>query len=63
VNHILRGVVVPAGTNTVNFVLKPKSYTISTAMMGGSMVLVYILLVIGLIPVVRRKNTGAQSAV
>jgi hypothetical protein len=54
-NHILRGVIVPAGTSTVNFKLEPESFKISTAMMGGSIAIVYILLILGLVPVVRRK--------
>ena len=54
VNHILRGVVVPAGTNTIHFKLEPKTYKISKAMMGGSILIVYGLLVISLIPLVRR---------
>ncbi len=54
VNHILRGVVVPAGTHTVEFKLEPNTYKISTAMMGGSIAIVYLALIIGLIPVIRQ---------
>ena len=62
VNHILRGVIVPAGTSVVHFKLEPKSYKISTAMMGVSMTLVYILLLIGLLPVIRNlKNKDAAT--
>jgi len=53
VNHILRGVVVPEGSHVVTFRLEPKTYTISTAMMGGSIVIVYILLILGLLPQIR----------
>jgi hypothetical protein len=61
VNHILRGVVVPAGTNTVEFKLEPKTYKISTAMMGGSIAIVYLALIIGLIPVVRQFRKKASA--
>ena len=54
VNHILRGVVIPAGTNTIEFKLEPTSYKISRAMMGGSILIVYSLLIIGLIPVISK---------
>jgi uncharacterized membrane protein YfhO len=56
VNHILRGVIVPAGTNTIEFKLEPQTYKISTAMMGGSVAVVYVLLVIGLIPMIRGRR-------
>ena len=61
VNHILRGVIVPAGSNTIEFRLEPQTYKISTAMMGGSVVVVYILLVIGLIPVIRGCRPEQQE--
>lgn len=61
VNHILRGVIVPAGTSTVHFKLEPQSYTISTAMMGSSIVVIYILLVIGLVPVLKRRNAETKD--
>ncbi|RQW05381.1 hypothetical protein EH223_04935 [candidate division KSB1 bacterium] len=54
VNHILRGVVIPSGTNTVEFKLEPKLYQLSKAMMGGSIVVVYLILGAGLIPVIRK---------
>lgn len=56
VNHILRGVVIPAGTNAIEFKLEPRTYKISTVMMGGSIAIVYLVLIIGLIPVVRQFN-------
>ena len=55
VNHILRGVIVPVGSSTINFKLAPKSFKISAAMMGGSIAIVYMLLMIGLVPIVRRQ--------
>ncbi len=61
VNHILRGVIVPAGTSSVHFKLEPQSYTISTAMMGSSIVVIYILLVIGLVPVWKRRKAETQD--
>ncbi len=56
VNHILRGVVIPEGTSTVHFKLEPQSYKISVAMMGSSIIVVYILLVIGLVPVFKKQR-------
>lgn len=58
VNHILRGVVVPTGTHTVEFRLEPKTYKISRAMMGSSIIIVYALLIIGLVSVYRQKQSS-----
>lgn len=54
VNHILRAVVVPEGESKIEFRLEPSSLKISTAVMGGSISLVYILFVFGLLPVFRQ---------
>ncbi|MBN1561080.1 YfhO family protein [candidate division KSB1 bacterium] len=54
VNHILRGVLVPAGSNTVHFKLEPATYKISVAMMAGSITIVYAALLIGLLPIIRK---------
>ena len=63
VDHILRGVIVPAGPSTVQFKLQPKSYKTSIMLMGVSMGIVYLLLVVGLIPVMRRlrRNVNAPA--
>ncbi|MBN1464400.1 YfhO family protein, partial [candidate division KSB1 bacterium] len=61
VNHILRGVVAPAGTNTVHFKLEPATYKTSKAMMTGSIAIVYTALLLGLLPVIRqfvKKNNS-----
>ncbi|MDZ7725088.1 MAG: hypothetical protein U5R06_20295 [candidate division KSB1 bacterium] len=60
VNHILRGVVLPAGEHTLHFKLEPKSYDISVAMMGGSIAVTYILLIIALVPVYKRYRSSKQ---
>jgi hypothetical protein len=64
VNHILRGVVVPAGESTVSFKLEPHSYKTSVAVTAGSGAIVYLLLIIALYPQVqvllkKRQTTRA----
>lgn len=64
VNHVLRGVVVPAGASTVSFRLEPQSYKTSVAMTAGSVTVVYLLLIAALYPQARlllkkRRTTRA----
>ena len=53
-DHVLRGVIVPAGKSTVEFRLEPKAFYPSMWIMGISIALVYVLLIVALIPYIRR---------
>ncbi len=59
VNHVLRGVVVPEGEHTISFELEPKTFKISMAVTGGTTAVVYLLLIIALVPRIRRKTKSA----
>ncbi len=62
VNHVLRGVIVPAGRSQVSFKLEPRSYKISVAMTGAANLIVYLLLAVSLVPQIQSVRQTRKSA-
>ena len=60
-DHALRAILLPAGRHEVDFKLKPKEYTASLWVKGGSVLTIYLMLGVALLPYARRFVEQARA--
>ncbi|MCB5233743.1 MAG: hypothetical protein LHW60_00645 [Candidatus Cloacimonetes bacterium] len=61
VNHVLRGVVVPAGENTLRLVFEPESYSKSSKLSLIGILLTSLLIVVGIVLGIVRRFSNKQN--
>ena len=61
-DHALRSIVLPAGRHSVEFSLVPKRYTASLWLKGGSILIIYLMLGVALVPVAKVAKLRGRSS-